>query len=111
MRHGEHHIHKRERIHKLHQKYPHPDKKVRILDDVCMTVAVVMPFTTLPQIYRIWAFKSAADVSLLMWILYTVLCVPMLIYGIVHKVKPIVVLNFLWLIANSIIIAGILMYG
>ena len=111
MRHGEQHIHQRIRIHKLHQKYPHPNPKIAFLDKTCMVVAVVMPLTVIPQIYKIFYYQIATGVSLLMWILYSILCVPMLIYGLVHKVKPIVVLNFFWLIMQVIVIVGVLIFG
>jgi len=111
MVHGEHHIHQRKRIHQLHEKYPHPNPKIKFLDNLCMISSVIMPFTTVPQIYKIFYYKDAIGISLMMWISYSILCIPMLLYGYFHKIKPILVLNLLWLIANSIIITGILIYG
>lgn len=107
-----HHISKRKRT-KLthHKKYPSPDKFVSRLDKTCLFFSVLMPATTLPQIYKIYVFQEVAGLSLLMWVLYTIGVIPFLIYGIVHKEKPLIVLNVLWLIAQVIIISGILMYS
>jgi hypothetical protein len=54
MRHGRQHIHLRKRIHQNYKEFPHPDKKIRILDNVCMVFSVIMPATTIPQIYKIY---------------------------------------------------------
>ncbi len=111
MRHGLHHQHQRKRIHIKHQKYPHPDTGIRLLDHVCMIFSVVMPATTIPQIYKTYVTQNAVGVSLWMWVLYCIAVVPWLIYGIVHKARPIILLNVLWLIVQAIMIAGVLMYG
>ena len=111
MPHGENHIHQRKRIHQLHQKYPHPNNKVRLLDNICMITAVVMPLTALPQVYKIWKYQIVAGVSIWMWISYNILIIPMLLYGIVHKVKQLVILNGLWILMDSFVIIGILKFS
>jgi len=109
MWHGKHHQHKRERVN--FKKYPHPDKKIRLLDNICMVFSVIMPATTIPQIYKTYVYQNAAGVSLWMWILYSIGVIPFLIYGIVHKAKPLIILNILWLIVQVIMIVGVLLYG
>lgn len=111
MRHGEHHLHRRHRIHVQHQQYPNPDPKIRALDNVCMAFSVIMPATTIPQIWKTYYYQDATGLSLLMWVLYCVAVIPWLIYGIVHKSKPIIVLNVLWIIVQLIMVAGIMIYG
>lgn len=106
-----HHIHKRKRKHFHKQEYPHPDQRIRFLDKVCLLFSVLMPATTIPQIWDIFVYQIVDGLSLLMWILYTIGVIPFLIYGIVHKEKPLIVLNVLWLIAQVTIITGILMYS
>jgi hypothetical protein len=69
MRHAEiNHLHKRKRIHQLHQPYPHPDPKIKFLDDVVMAGAVIMPLLAVPQVYHIWASQNAQGISLLTWL-------------------------------------------
>lgn len=103
-------IHKRKRHYLQKHKYPHPNKRIRFLDNVCLVFSVLMPATTIPQIWKIFRYQRVEGLSLEMWILYTIGVIPFLIYGIVHKEKPLIVLNVLWLIAQIIIIVGILMY-
>lgn len=69
-----------------------------------------MPSTTIPQIWKIYYYQVVDGLSLLMWVLYCIGVIPFLIYGIVHKEKPIIILNVLWLIAQITIIIGILIY-
>jgi uncharacterized protein with PQ loop repeat len=111
MRHGLHHLHIRQRIHQRYQKYPHPDPKIRWLDNIVYVVSVILPLTALPQIYQIWSTQDAQGVSLLTWGLFAVFSVPMLLYGIVHKVKPLIIMNILWMLVYAGIISGIILYG
>lgn len=105
-----HHIHKRKRVHQEKQQYPHPNKYIRLLDNTCLAFSVLMPATTIPQIWRIYKYQLVDGLSLMMWILYCIGVIPFLIYGIVHKEKPLIILNILWLLAQVIIIIGILLY-
>ena len=107
------HQHKRTRSKKskVQHQFPSKNKWVSKLDNICLVFSVIMPLTTAPQIYKIFVEKTAAGLSLSSWVLYCIAVIPFLLYGIVHKEKPIIVLNALWLIAQIIIIAGILIYG
>ena len=88
-----------------------PDRAVRIVDKACLIFSVIMPLTTIPQIHLIYTEKHANGVSLLMWILYCIGVIPFLCYGILHKERQLIILNTLWLIAQIIVIIGILKYG
>jgi len=109
MRNAEHHIHKRKRIHQLKQEYPHP--KIKLLDNIVLGTSIVSPLTAVPQVYKIWFLQNTQGVSLLSWALFAVFAIPMLTYGIIHKYKPIIVLNVLWLIVHGFVISGIILYG
>ena len=74
-------------------------------------VAVIAPLTTLPQMYTIWIERSAAGISVLTWFLYTLFSIPLLVYGIVHKAKPLIVMYTLWIIVNLSVAIGALLYG
>lgn len=106
-----HHIHQRKRKHLEKQKYPHPNKKIRFLDDLIMVIAVVFPLTTLPQIFEIWVNKNAEIISLFTWSSWLVFSIPLIIYGIVHKEKPIIVMYSLWILMHSLVIIGKIIYG
>ena len=107
---GIHHIHRRKRVHKKLEIYPHKNKWIRFLDRFLIVVAIFGPLIALPQIFRIFAFKSAAGVSGLSWGLYALFNIPWFIYGIVHKDKPIVISYLLSFIANLTVLIGTLIY-
>lgn len=99
------------RFHHHKKKREKPSENyVKKLDQVCLLFSVLMPATTIPQIFKIYSTQDVTGLSLSMWVLYTIGVIPFLIYGIVHKEKPLVLLNILWLIAQVVIITGILLY-
>jgi len=97
------HLKKRE---KRHKNFWH-----QFLEKTVFAVAIIAPLTTLPQIIKIISTKTAAGVSLLTWTIYTLVTIPWIIYGIVHKEKPIIVSYVLWLILNTLVVIAILLYG
>ena len=96
--------------HQNKRKKPTDKKFVKLLDKVCMVFAVLMPATTIPQIWQTFYYKDVSGVSLSMWVLYFLAVIPWFIYGIVHKARPILLLNFLWMIVQGVMVVGILMY-
>jgi uncharacterized protein with PQ loop repeat len=108
------HLHKRKRAQKKSLKkdaFPSPDSRIRRLDKIVMVVAIVFPFTTLPQLYDIWIRKSAVGLSLITWSLFFIFSIPLLMYGIVHKERQLIIMYSLWIVAHATIIIGILTYG
>ena len=105
-----HNLNIRKRIHQKKQKYPSPNKKIRFLDNIVMAVAILSPLAAIPQVLKIWVEKMVSGVSLFTWSAYVILTIPLLLYGIVHKDKPITIMYFLWLIIDISIVIGILIY-
>lgn len=92
--------------------YFHITKKdeKRLINRVCAVFAVLMPLTTIPQITLLYMTKDAHGLSLLMWVLYSIGCVPFLAFGFIYKHVQLIVLNSLWLVVQAIMIVGIIMY-
>lgn len=119
MAHGIHFIHKSNKDNKSNSaktnnkrnktKY-NRIKHNKNIDNITTIVAILMPFTTIPQIYKIWILQNTSGVSIWTWILYFILCIPMIIYGVFYKMTPIIILNALWMLMNLIIIVGMLIY-
>ena len=107
---GQHHIHRRKRCHKMLEAYPHKNKWVRFLDRFLLFVAVIGPLMTFPQILKIYVGQNAAGISIWTWSFYALIDIPWIIYGFVHKEKPIVIAYFLWLVTNLIVLVGALIY-
>ena len=108
---GIHHISKRKRVHKRFESYPHPKKGIRLFDKFLMIIAIVGPLMSLPQILKIFILKDASGISIISWSLYALFNIPWIIYGFVHKEKPIVVAYLLWFSTNVIIIIGAILYS
>jgi uncharacterized protein with PQ loop repeat len=106
-----HHIHKRKRVHQKLEKYPHPNPWINFLDRLLIVLAVIGPMTNIPQIAKIYIEKNASGLSLLSWLLYFFLSIPWILYGIVHKEKPIIISSSLWAVTDFIVIIGILLYA
>lgn len=76
-----------------------------------MTAGILGPLITLPQIFKIFALQDATGVSLLTWGMYLVLDIPWIVYGVVHRSRPILITYVLWLIMNALVCTGIVLYG
>ena len=108
---GHHHVHVRKRIHTHHEPYPHTEPLKRFMDKAiygATTFGIVM---TIPQIMEIWVGKDASGVSALSWVSYMLVSIFWLVYGLLHKEKPIIFGNTIWLFLYVIIIWGTLLYG
>lgn len=105
------HFHLRKRIHQKHEKYPHPEKFRNFYDKLIYFVAFATPITNLPQLFEVWYSKSAQGVSFISWTMFAVISVTWLIYGIIHKEKPIIFMNALLIIVQSLIAIGAFVYG
>lgn len=95
----------------MKQVIPEEDWKAGILEKMVFVIALVYPITSIPQLYNIWVLKEIAGVSLLTWSLYFLLTLPLLIYVIVRKVKPYILMYSLWLFVYSAVIAGLVING
>ena len=74
-------------------------------------VGVFGPLMTIPQVIKIWGDKTAAGVSLLSWVSYLFVAVFWVVYGVMHKEKPIIVTYSTWIILEIMVVAGIILYG
>ncbi len=99
-----HHSHKH--IAHIHKKQ---NKKPQHL--VVLAASVLYPLTTLPQVYLIYTNHSAEDVSLSMYVMYVLFAFVFLYYGISEKLRPVIVLQLLWIVMYVPVLVGILLYG
>tara|TARA_Y100000310_G_scaffold246052_1_gene251159 strand:+ start:1788 stop:2132 length:345 start_codon:yes stop_codon:yes gene_type:complete len=108
---GLHHFHRRKRIHQKHEPYPHPDKWINFMDKAVYVVGAIGPLMTLPQIIKIWFEKDASGVSLISWVGFLSYAIFWLIYGIMHKEKPIIFAYIFWITFQTLVVVGIIVYG
>ena len=110
MAHAIHHIHRRKRVHQKLEEYPHKHPGIRFLDNLLIAIAIIGPMNNLPQIIKIFAIKDATGVSVLSFSLFILFDIPWVVYGFVHKEKPIIIAYVLWLITNMIVVFGAILY-
>jgi uncharacterized protein with PQ loop repeat len=79
-------------------------------DKLITAVGVIFPFTTLPQIFNIWYYGNASGVSALTWLLYILCTVILLLYAIDKKLRPLIISYTLWLVFDSLVMVGALIY-
>lgn len=106
------HIHKRGR-HKgdrFKHSYPSEDKRIAFLDKLLVVVAVIGPLMTLPQIFKIYVNQNATGISVLSWAMYAFFNIPWILYGFVHKEKPIIISYVLGFTFNTIVVIGTFLY-
>lgn len=97
------------------RRMPRQGEPRRILTVAVVDVAVyiasfVSPLMTLPQVYQIYAYQDATGVSALSWGAYTLFSIPWLSYGILHREKPLIIANSLWLVLHTTVFVGALLY-
>lgn len=76
-----------------------------------MLVSILNPLVAIPQAVVIYANKSAADVSLVTWVSFSLVGIILTLYAIAHRIKPMIINQVLWFAVDFAIIIGILMYG
>jgi uncharacterized protein with PQ loop repeat len=103
------HIHLRKKKNHLH---PYPSKKplIKLLDMCIYAGSLIMPIMTIPQIYEIWIKRNAAGVSSVTWLAYMSGSALWLVYGIVHREKPIIIGNIIMVSVQAVVLVGSLIY-
>ncbi|MDD4152024.1 MAG: hypothetical protein PHR68_05395 [Candidatus Gracilibacteria bacterium] len=86
------------------------DNNKKKIEAIVYVISFLMPFMTLPQIFIIYFNKDVSCLSLTTYSLYLILQIPMLLYMILIKTKPLLINTVLWMIMYSLIIIGILIY-
>lgn len=90
---------------------PRRKKVISFMDQIIWCGGVLVPLTLLPQLLKIWIYKTADGVSLISWIAFTGGAVFWLTYGILHKAKPIIFMYTIMILLEIIIVIGVLLYG
>lgn len=78
---------------------------------IVLASSIIYPLTTVPQIVVIFQNQSATNISLFTYASYIFFTLIFLSYGISERLKPIIILQVLWLVMFSCVIVGILLYS
>jgi uncharacterized protein with PQ loop repeat len=93
--------------HALH----HHTKSTKRIDTLIYIAAILQPLFTIPQIYTVWILQTVEGVSLATWGLYTIFNFLWLWYAVVHKEKPLIITNILWILMQGSVFVGVIIVG
>lgn len=108
---GLHHWHRRKRVHQKLEQYPHPQAFKRTLDYAIYAVGIIGPIMTLDQVNQIWLHHNATGVSFITWGTYVITSSFWLLYGISHRERPIIFTYAIWIVLDSLVAIGVLLYS
>ena len=101
-----HHKSIRKRVYQKLEEFPSKDPFKYSLDKIIFLVGFLEPIFTIPQLVDVWGHHHAAGVSVFSWSAYAVLDIVWIVYGIVHKEKPITFTYVMWFLVNSAVALG-----
>lgn len=85
--------------------------KHKFLELAVSVMAIAGPLFGLPQVITIYASHDASSIALWSWIGFSLYSLVFLTYGIVHKLRPVIVAQIMWLSIYTLVIIGTLLYG
>lgn len=97
-------------IRKRKEPYPSARFWIYIVDKLVLSAGILGPIFTIPQILNIYISHDAGGVSPISWGAYMFLNIPWILYGLVHRERPIVITFSLWLFVNFTVFMGALIY-
>jgi uncharacterized protein with PQ loop repeat len=103
-----HHALKRKRQKKGERRSRGFDLK-DLMDKLVYISALFGAFANIPQLTRIWIDKSVMGVSIITWIGFLLGSSFWLCYGVVHKEKPIIITNGLYVAIQFFIVLGLVL--
>ena len=80
----------------------------KIVDKGIYVIAALGPLSAFDQVWQVWAIGNTNGVSLLMWLSWIPGAIFWLIYGLLHRDKPIILTQSLWLVMQLAIVSGLL---
>lgn len=79
-----------------------------MLDRIVLILSFILPLTFLPQAYNVFVLDNTSGVSFTTWFSMLILIVPFFIYGLVHKVKPMIFNYGISMVLLTVIVVGLL---
>ncbi len=86
-------------------------RKQLISDYLIYSGGIIGIVFTIPQITKIWVEQNASGVSIISWTAYLFVSMCWIYYGYLHRARPIIITNTVWLFLHSLIIVGTYIYG
>ena len=84
--------------------------KLEAIDYIIRFFMIATPLAEVPQAYNIYHLQSAREVSIVTWSFFAVSSLVWLVYAMKHNVIPLVVASGLYLVVESTIVVGVIIY-
>tara|TARA_Y100000310_G_scaffold124700_1_gene123398 strand:- start:20478 stop:20756 length:279 start_codon:yes stop_codon:yes gene_type:complete len=78
------------------------------LERIVSLIIFIYPLTAIPQLYNIYIKKEVTGVSILMWIGFLAVTIPLLLHVIKNKDKKLTIMYSLWVAIYLIVILGLI---
>jgi len=105
------HLHLHKRMKRATEPYPAQSSLKGLLDTVVYAAGIIGPIMALPQVLLVYVGQDATGLSPITWFGWAVLDIPWIIYGLVHKERPIMITYTLWMVINLSVAIGAVIYG
>jgi uncharacterized protein with PQ loop repeat len=79
----------------------------KVLDRIVMIVSILYPLSAVPQLIEI-VHGNAEGVSVLSWLSFFACASLFLVYGLRHRVMPMIVSNSLWVVVDGLVVVSLL---
>ena len=94
--------------HLHHIRHVHHKKKISTFDRLIIAVSALYPLSGIPQLINVYE-GNTEGVSVISWCIFLICAMLFLVYGIRHRVTPMIVTNALWIIVDLSIVVGLLL--
>lgn len=94
-----------------HRKQLHTKPDKEFFDYIVYFFTVATPLFELPQAYVIYANQSAQDVSFATWAFFLLDNIVWIVYAVKRRVVPLLITTILYLIIETAILVGIVLYA
>lgn len=84
-------------------------KKLSAFDKSAIVASFLYPMSGIPQMIDV-VNGNVEGVSLLSWVGFLVFSTWFFIYGVVHRITPMIITDFLWIIVDSTIVISLLVH-
>lgn len=85
-------------------------KRINVFDKLIIVAAFAYPLSGLAQAIEVFS-GNADGVSLFSWVGFIFFSILFLVYGLIHKITPMIITNSLWLAVDGLVVVGVLMHG
>ena len=92
-----------------HLLHFHISKKRQLnwFDKAAVIAAFLYPLSGLPQVIEVFQ-GNTEGVSITSWLGFVAFSVFFMIYAVIHKIKPMIITNALWLVIDGLVLFGVL---